>query len=122
MLVSFETNMIVIQKNASVRFSTKLLSVNQHFWNSSTKQNHSGDIAVTENTFNKMIKISDDFLRAYPSPNAYLWDQNFVNGQYVIAYAFDYGLNQNVKSMLPKVIIKIEIKSEICKELSKIYR
>ena len=52
----------------------------------------------------------------------YLWHGDFVNGQYVIAYAFDYGLNQNVKSMLPKVIIKIEIKSEICKELSKIYR
>ena len=62
---------------------------------------------MTENTFNKMIKTSDDFLRAYPSPNAYLWDQNFVNGQYVIAYAFDYGLDQNVKSMLPKVIILV---------------
>ena len=54
-----------------------------------------------------MIKTSDDFLNAYPSPNAYLWDQNFVNGQYVVAYAFDYGLDQNVKSMLPKVIILV---------------
>ena len=60
---------------------------------------------MTENTFNKMIKASDDSLRAFPSPNAYLWDQNFVNGQYVIAYEFDYGLDQNVEIMLPKVLI-----------------
>ena len=68
---------------------------------------------MTENTFNKMIKTSDDFLRAYPSPNAYLWDQNFVNGQYVIAYVFDYGLDQNVKSMLPKVIILVHGRNKI---------
>ena len=37
MLVSFETNMIVIQKNASVRFSTKPSSVNHLFYKSPTK-------------------------------------------------------------------------------------
>ena len=66
---------------------------------------------MTENTFNKMIKASDDSLRAFPSPNAYLWDQNFVNGQYVIAYEFDYGLDQNVETMLPKVLILGRIKT-----------
>ena len=64
---------------------------------------------MTENTFNKMIKTSDDsnteHMRAYPSPKAHLWDQNFVNGQYVIAYEFDYGLDRNVETMLPKVLV-----------------
>ena len=32
-----------------------------------------------------------------------LWHQNFVNGEYVIAYEFNYGLNSEIKSMLPKV-------------------
>ena len=46
-----------------------------------------------------------EFMRAYPSPEAYFWDQNFVNDQYVIAYEMNYGLNQNVETMLPKVYL-----------------
>ena len=122
MLVSFGTNMIVIQKNASVRILIKLLSVNQNYLHSPIKQSHSGDIAVSENTFNKMIKNNYDSQPAsYPSPEAYLWDQNFVNGQYVIAYEMNYGLNQNVVTTLPKVYwYSVEIKPEICKGSSKI--
>ena len=104
MLVSFGTNMIVIQKNASVRILIKLLSVNQKYLHSPIKQSHSGDIAVSENTFNKMIKNNYGSQPAsYPSPVAYYWGQNFVNGQYLIAYELDYGLNQNVETILPKV-------------------
>ena len=87
------------------------------FWNSTIKQNHSGDIAVTENTFNKMIKPSDDSLRAYPNPNTNLWVQNFVNGQYLIDYEFDDGLNQNVKTMLPKVLVLGRNKTEDLQEV-----
>ena len=49
-----------------------------------------------------MIKTSDEKLMAFPSWNPY-WDQNFVNGEYVIAYKFDPSLNQAVRSGLPEV-------------------
>ena len=73
---------------------------------------------MSENTFNKMIENSYDsnaeFVRAYPSPEAYFWDQNFVNGQYVIAYELNNALNQNVGNMLPQVYwYSVEIKPEI---------
>ena len=124
MLVSFGTNMIVIQKNASVRILIKLLSVNQNYLHSPIKQSHSGDIAVSENTFNKMIKNNYDSQPAsYPSPKAYFWGQNFVNGQYLITYELDYALNQNVATILPKVYWNsVKIKPEINKGSSKINR
>ena len=64
-----------------------------------------------------MIKPSDDSLRAYPNPNANLWVQDFVNGQYLIDYEFDDGLNQNVKTMLPKVLVLGRNKTEDLQEV-----
>ena len=32
-----------------------------------------------------------------------LWHENFVNGEYVIAYELGYSLHQDVQSILPKV-------------------
>ena len=32
-----------------------------------------------------------------------LWHENFVNGEYVIAYELDYSLHQDLQNMLPKV-------------------
>ena len=62
---------------------------------------------MSENTFNKMIITSDDsnsaIMRGYPAPEAELWDENFVNGEYVIAYEFSAWLHPDVQSMLPKV-------------------
>ena len=62
---------------------------------------------MSENTFNKMIITSDDsnsaIMRGYPMPQAELWDENFVNGEYVIAYELSSGLHPDVQSMLPKV-------------------
>ena len=53
------------------------------------------------------MKISDDssapLFRAYQSTEAKLWDQNIVNGKYVISYELDYLLDQDLQNMLPKV-------------------
>ncbi len=43
-----------------------------------------------------------DHWKAYPVRKD-LWDQNFVNGEYIVAYEFEPGLHQNLKTMLPKV-------------------
>ena len=54
-----------------------------------------------------MIITGDDsnsgIMRGYPTPEAELWDENFVNGEYVIAYELSSGLHQDVQNMLPKV-------------------
>ena len=42
-------------------------------------------------------------LRAYPNSKVDLWDQNFINGEYVIAYELNPGLHPKLQSMLPKV-------------------
>ena len=44
-----------------------------------------------------------DLWRAYPDSEVDLWNQNFVNGEYIIAYEFDPALHQKLKSLLPKV-------------------
>ena len=72
----------------------------------------SGDIAVSEQTFHKLMNITDDsyatLSRAYSKSNLDLWDQNFVNDVYVIAYEFNSGLHKKVQSMLPKVYLRIQ--------------
>ena len=40
---------------------------------------------------------------AYPDSSADLWDQNIVNGEYIIAYELNYGLDRKIQDMLPKV-------------------
>ena len=105
MLVSFETNMIVIHQNASVRISTKLWSVNYYFFLFLTEETHSDDIDVSLTSFHKMIKTSNDSNEergAFPTWDSY-WDKHFVNGEYVIAYKFDPNLDQAVRNGLPEV-------------------
>lgn len=41
-----------------------------------------------------------------------LWDKNFNNGEYVIAYKLNPGLHPKIKSMLPEV--KFKLKPLIC--------
>ena len=54
-----------------------------------------------------MMKTSDDSSappsKAYQSTETNLWDQNIVNGEYIIAYELDYSLHQDLQNMLPKV-------------------
>ena len=46
----------------------------------------------------------------YSTSNCYstsltdLWHDNFVNGEYVIAYEFNSNLDSKIKHMLPKVL------------------
>ena len=72
-------------------------------------QNYSGDIAASEKTIPILMKTSNDsnaIWRAYPDSKVDLWDQNFVNNEYVIAYEFNPSLHQKLKSMLPKVCFR----------------
>ena len=64
---------------------------------------------MSEKTLNKMMEISDDaaLLRAFPNTGNDLWNQNFVNDTYVIAYEFSW-LHENVQSMLPKVYLRFQ--------------
>ena len=59
-------------------------------------------------TFNRIIKTSDDSNEAHMAyPNSKpRWDQNFVSGEYVIAYTLDPLLDQAVKNTLPEVFSK----------------
>ena len=44
-----------------------------------------------------------DLWRTYTKSNIDRWNENFVNGKYVIAYEFNPSLDPNVLNMLPKV-------------------
>ena len=53
------------------------------------------------------MKISGDSntaaWNAYPDSEVDLWDQNLVNGEYVIAYEINPGLDSKLQNLLPKV-------------------
>ena len=51
------------------------------------------------------INLNGDLWRAFTKSNIDLWDENFVNGKYIIAYQFNPTLDQEVQNMLPKVNI-----------------
>ena len=55
----------------------------------------------------KLMETNDELdsalWRAYPDSKVDLWDQNFVNGKYVIAYEIDTDLHPMLQNMLPKV-------------------
>ena len=99
-------NMAATQINASVRTSTTPSLVN-FFINISNPNLHSGDIAISGKTVHKFMKISSDsnaaIWKAYPDSKVDLWDQNLVNGEYVIAYELSRGLDRKLQNMLPKV-------------------
>ena len=69
---------------------------------------HSGDIAVSARTVDTLMITSDNsnlglMNRAFPDSTVQLWNQNPVNGKYVIAYELDPGLDHKLKIKLPKV-------------------
>ena len=74
----------------------------------------SGDVVVSEKTMTKMMQISHHqnapLLRAYPEVKVDLWNQHFVNGEYVIEYELDPSLHQTLQKLLPKVRSLLRIK------------
>ena len=119
MLVISKMNMNAIWLNASVQHSTKqsLVSSNFHCWptvlivcewqTGFDRNLCSGDIAVSEKTVHKLMKTSSGsnaaIWKAYPDSRVDLWDQNLVNGEYVIAFELNPGLGQSLKNLLPNV-------------------
>ena len=66
----------------------------------------SGDIAVSGKTVHKLMKSSTSnttFWQAYPNSDVDLWDQNFLNGEYIIAYEISPGLDHKIQNLLPEV-------------------
>ena len=98
--------MAATQINASVHTSTTLSLVNLIFVDIYNFFN-SGDIAVSGKTVNKLMRLNGDsnaaIWNAYPDSEVDLWDQNVVNGEYVIAYELSPGLDRKLQNMLPKV-------------------
>ena len=68
---------------------------------------HSGDIAVSGRTIDTLMITSDDsnqgLNRAFQDSTVQLWNQNLVNGKYVIAYELVPGLDHELTALLPKV-------------------
>ena len=66
-----------------------------------------GDIAVSAKTVRKLLATDDDsdsmLWRAFPDMTVDLWNETFVNGQYIIAVEFASDLDDKIKSLLPKV-------------------
>ena len=48
-------------------------------------------------------------LDAYVDSSADLWDKNIVNGEYIIAYELNYGLDHKLQYMLPEVCFEIVV-------------
>ena len=44
--------------------------------------------------------------RAFQDSTVQLWNENLVNGKYVIAYELDPGLDDELKTLLPKVYFR----------------
>ena len=53
------------------------------------------------------MKINDasnaTIWNAYPHSKVDLWDQNVVNGEFIVAYELNPGLDRKLQKMLPKV-------------------
>ena len=46
------------------------------------------------------------FMKAYPDTSVDLWDKNIVNGEYIIAYELNSGLDHKIQDMIPKVCLR----------------
>ena len=101
--------MTAIQTPASANILINLSSVKfLLIGKASVKVINSGDIAVSARTVDKLMITSDDptaalMNQAFLDTTVQLWDQNVVNGEYVIAYELDPGLHDKLKAMLPEV-------------------
>ena len=63
------------------------------------------------------MNVSDDSNTAlsnaaYSKSNFDLWDQNFVNGQYIIAFEFSPQLHYKIRKMLPQVGLRLTFKNK----------
>ena len=116
MLVISKTNTDAIWANASVQLLIKLLLVSSIVCYLLTVPNqnlHSGDIAVSEKTLHKLLKVRSDpntaKWNAFPNSTVDIWDQNLVNEEYIIAFELNSGLGQSLQNLLPEVYNKADV-------------
>ena len=57
--------------------------------------------------------LNASLLQAFPDSKVDLWDQNIVNGEYVIDYELDFSLHPDLQNMLPKVYFIYRLNSGI---------
>ena len=62
---------------------------------------------MSRKTVHKLMKTDGDsntaMWGAYADSRVDLWDQNVVNGEYIIAYEINPGLDRQLQNLLPKV-------------------
>ena len=62
---------------------------------------------MSEKTLDKLMHISSDsntaIWKAFANSTADLWDQNLVDGKYVIAFQLNHGLGPSLQKLLPEV-------------------
>ena len=106
-LVSPRTNLSAMQINANANILVRPSLVNSNLYSALPLKMNSGDIAVSRKNVQKLVNISSDvhanFSNAFPTTTSNLWNQNIVNGKYIIAYKLNRGLDYKLQSMLPKV-------------------
>ena len=103
-----------LDKCECAHFNQTIIGNFPSFSKTLTQKNHSGDIAVSEQTFHKLLNISDDsnvLWRAYSKSNLDLWNQNFVNGEYIIAFELGPQLHYKIRRMLPLVGLRLTFKN-----------
>ena len=49
--------------------------------------------------------------QAFPDSTVQLWDQNFVNGEYIIAFELGPQLHYKIRRMLPLVGLRLTFKN-----------
>ena len=68
---------------------------------------------MSEKTLHKFMEISSGSntatWKAYPDSTVDLWDQNLVQGEYVVAFELNPGLGQSLQNLLPEVCNKADV-------------
>ena len=104
-----------LDKCECAHFNQTIIGKVPLFYEIFTQTINSGDIAVSEQTFHKLMNVSDDsnasLSRAYSKSNLDLWNQTFVNGEYVIAFELGPQLHQKIRRMLPQVSLRSKFKN-----------
>jgi len=104
-----------LDKCECAHFNQTIIGKVPSFSKTFTQRIHLGDIAVSEQTFDKLMNISDEsnaaLWRAYSKSNLDIWNQTYVNGEYIIAFELGPQLHHKIRGMLPQVGLRLTFKN-----------